>query len=196
MAGERTTGAYHRLEALTEALESANKTLDRLARTDPLTELGNRLRLSEDLEKLHASAVRHDRSYAVALIDIDHFKAYNDRFGHPAGDEALHAVASILTRGARSSDHAYRYGGEEMVIVMPETSLGQARQAGERLRAAVEAHEITPVAHARDEPERLTVSVGVASIDPGPFEGPDAVVQAADEALYRAKEGGRNRVSD
>lgn len=152
------------------------------ARTDPLTGVGNRLRLRDDLEVLYARVERYGHAYAAALCDVDHFKRYNDAHGHVAGDDVLIRVAQVISAQLRSGDAVYRYGGEELLVLLPEQTLGGAHTAMERLRAAVEA--TTPV----------TVSVGVATIarsDGPPWE---AWIARADEALYRAKAEGRNRV--
>ncbi|MBW3657277.1 MAG: diguanylate cyclase [Actinobacteria bacterium] len=194
IAAERVTAVHRRMEELTAELRVANDQLDRLARTDALTEVGNRLRFREDLAALHASSLRHDRRFAVALADIDSFKTYNDRYGHPAGDEALHAVAATMAAVSRYGDAIYRYGGEEIAVLLPETDVAGAVAAGERLREAVRGLALVHDARA-DGGDILTISVGVACFDPEIHHGPDAVVHAADQALYRAKAAGRDRVS-
>lgn len=193
MAAERVTAVHQRLAELAEELELLNTRLDRLARTDALTDVGNRLRLQEDLSSLHSSAVRHGRRYAVAIVDVDHFKTYNDSYGHPAGDEALHTIATTLAAVARFGDTAYRYGGEEFAVLMPETELEGALVAAERLRSSIRGLGIQHE-HRPDGPGVLTVSVGVACSQLDAHGGPDAVVHAADQALYRAKAAGRDRV--
>lgn len=194
IAAERTAALYRRLGDTAGELERANADLHHLARTDRLTELGNRRRLDEDLEALHARAVRDGDPYAIALADIDHFKPYNDTYGHPAGDHALHAVAAALKATSRTADRVYRYGGEEMAVLLPATDLQAAGEAAERLRAAVEelaiAHESQP-----DGGGVLTMSIGVAAFPTGDDAGPDDVLDQVDAALYRAKEDGRNRVA-
>lgn len=189
MAATRVTAVHRRLAQLTDELQAANDLLDRLARTDPLTDIGNRLRFQEDLISLHASAARHDRPYAVGLLDIDHFKQFNDRHGHPAGDEALRRVAQALAGAIRTGDTVYRYGGEELVVLMPETGLDGALTTVDRLRHAVRGLEIP---HVDSEAGVLTLSAGVASLDLDHHDDPDAVVDAADQALYRAKARGRD----
>jgi diguanylate cyclase (GGDEF)-like protein len=158
------------------------------ARHDAPTGLGNRLRLAEDLEALCGRVARYGHVYCVALFDIDNFKGYNDGLGHLSGDEALRAVAHALQQGIRSGDAVYRYGGEEFLVLLPEQTLETAMLAAERLRAAVEALAIPHPAGGV-----VTVSAGVAGLDSPGYE-PEQVFELADQALYRAKEGGRNRV--
>lgn len=152
------------------------------ARTDPLTGVGNRLRLRDDLDALYARVARYGHTYAVGLCDVDHFKRYNDTHGHVAGDDALLRVAQVIAGQLRTGDAVYRYGGEEFLVLLPEQTLASARVAMERVRAAVEAS--SPV----------TVSCGVATI--ARVDGPpwEVWIARADEALYRAKAEGRNRV--
>ena len=125
------------------------------------------------------------------MCDLDHFKAYNDALGHPAGDAALRALADILSEHCRESDSVYRYGGEEFVIIMPEQSVETAVLAMERIRVAVERaaidHPASPTA------PMLTISVGVAERRPGDGSMAGAL-KRADDALYEAKQAGRNRV--
>lgn len=193
MAAERVTDVHRRMEELADELRVVNGQLDRLARTDALTGIGNRLRFQEDLAALHASSLRHGRRYGVALVDIDHFKTYNDQYGHPAGDEALRAVATTMAAVVRASDQTYRYGGEELVVLMPETEVTGALAMGERLldsvRALGLAHEARP-----SGPGILTISTGIACSEEDAQLGPQSVVDAADRALYRAKAAGRDRV--
>jgi diguanylate cyclase (GGDEF)-like protein len=158
------------------------------ARQDALTGVGNRRRLTEDLQALSGRVARYGHVYCVAMFDIDHFKALNDSDGHAAGDDVLRAVARALNDAIRGGDTMYRYGGEEFLVLLSEQSLEGAARAGERLRAAVEA---LGLAH----PEgRVTVSAGVAGPGDGKSGSPEALIERADDALYRAKELGRNRV--
>jgi two-component system chemotaxis response regulator CheY len=125
--GARVMSLYRQLETRKAELEVLSDRYYDEARHDPLTGLGNRLRLREDLETLDGRMSRYGHTYAVALCDVDHFKAYNDRYGHQAGDEALRAVARALGTYGRLGDAAYRYGGEEFVVVMPEQDLSVQR---------------------------------------------------------------------
>ena len=182
VAAQRVTGLHRQLERYRNELERLNADLADLARRDALTGLGNRLRLDEDLAQLHWRCARYNWAYSLAVCDLDHFKDHNDEHGHLAGDEVLRQVADALQATARRGDGVYRYGGEEFVVILPGQDEGRGLAAGERLRAAVGA--ATPI----------TMSVGVASFSEGD-EDPSAVLRRADEALYRAKEAGRNRVS-
>ena len=158
------------------------------ARHDALTGLSNRLRLAEDLELLCARVERYGHVYCVVLLDIDDFKGYNDASGHLAGDGVLRSVAQTLRREARSGDALYRYGGEEFLVLLPEQTIESAGQAAERLRAAVEALAIPHPAGGV-----VTVSAGVAGTTTGGCR-PDELFELADQAMYRAKAAGRNRV--
>ena len=139
-------------------LEKLNRELFALARRDPLTHLGNRLRLHEDLKILNAQAERYVRGYCVMLCDIDCFKLYNDTYGHLAGDEVLKKVAEVISENLRAGDTAYRYGGEEFLTILPEQTLESAAPAAERLRRSVEDLAITH--EARTPPGVVTISVG------------------------------------
>jgi diguanylate cyclase (GGDEF)-like protein len=158
------------------------------ARHDTLTGLANRLRLSEDLEILRGRVERYGHSYCFALFDIDDFKGFNDGSGHAAGDDVLRSVSAALQREIRTGDAVYRYGGEEFLVLLPEQAIESATLAAERLRAAVEALRIPHPGGGV-----VTVSAGVAGLDEK-IAGPDQLFQLADEALYRAKQAGRNRV--
>ena len=160
------------------------------AATDPLTGLSNRLKLDDELSRLHALSTRYARSYAVALCDIDHFKMFNDTYGHQAGDDALKRIAGALARFGRKGDGVYRYGGEEFLLVLPEQTAESATVALERLRSVVEELAI-PNAAANGV---LTISIGISSFVPGSGAGSEALLGYADAALYRAKAEGRNRV--
>ncbi|GAB7044225.1 MULTISPECIES: diguanylate cyclase [Catenuloplanes] len=175
----------------TEALRAANEQLELLAVTDPLTGLANRRRLAEVLEESWRRAVRPGLSLAVALIDVDRFKLFNDSYGHPAGDECLRSVARTLLRAVRDTDTVARFGGEEFAAVLPGADLETAIVVADRMRAAVEAlghrHELS-------EPGVVTVSVGVAAVVPDRVGRHESLVKLADESLYAAKAAGRNRV--
>lgn len=158
---------------------------------DALTGVYNRGFLEERLHLEVDRAARYDRELAFAMLDVDHFKAYNDSFGHPAGDLALQQVARLLSSGLRSTDTVARYGGEEFVILLPETGKEQAMSLLDRLRESVEQHDFAAPGTGR--PGRLTLSAGVACF-PTDADSPDALRQHADDAVYRAKDAGRNRV--
>jgi len=168
--------------------------LEHLAHMDGLTELANRRRFDETYASEWQRATRHVHTMSVALMDIDCFKQYNDHYGHPAGDRALRAVARVA-QGAmrRPCDFAARYGGEELVILMPETDAAQAMFVAEGIREAV-AQLLIPHEHSVASPV-LTVSIGGATLPLGENESAADLFEAADTALYRAKEAGRNRVN-
>ena len=165
-----------------------HRRLHRDARQDALTGLGNRHRLDEDLEAMQARAERYGHRWCVALLDLDHFKGFNDGVGHLEGDALLRRVSAVLSDTARGGDTVYRYGGEEFLVLLPEQTLDTAALAAERLRAVVEELAVPHPAGGL-----VTISAGVA----GPAEGGEdakALVARADAALYAAKAAGRNRV--
>jgi diguanylate cyclase (GGDEF)-like protein len=179
------------VQTTADHLGELNLELTAIARRDPLTGLRNRLALSEDLESHEARALRYGHSYCMALLDVDHFKAYNDTYGHQAGDEALRVLAVQLTELLRSGDCLYRYGGEEFLCIFPEQTLASGRQAVERMRAGIE--ELALV-HAGNAGGIITISAGLAILSADHKISTSEVLKAADEALYRAKGLGRNRV--
>jgi diguanylate cyclase (GGDEF)-like protein len=187
----RIADLYRRLAAQQSELELLNRKLFAQARIDPLTQLGSRRKLAEDLELLSARAERYSERYCAVMCDVDHFKLFNDTYGHLAGDEVLRSVARALANGVRAGDQAYRYGGEEFLLVLPAQSIEGGRRSAERLRAAVEALNIP---HSASPSKRITVSMGVAMLAGGEGKSAAAWVEQADAALYRAKELGRNRV--
>jgi len=161
------------------------------SRHDPLTGLGNRRALQEDLELLEARVSRYGHRYCMALFDVDHFKSYNDTYGHPSGDQVLQTVAAKLKEEARGGDALYRYGGEEFLCIFPEQSLATGGRAVERMRLGLEQLAIPHVGNSRGV---LTISAGLAMLDPDNARSASQVLKEADDALYRAKRLGRNRV--
>lgn len=189
--GERVTSAYAKIADQQRELEVLNKRLHEQGRTDALTQLGNRLRLNEDLQRLPAQVERYGYAYAVALVDIDFFKQFNDSYGHLAGDEALARVAATLAAKGRSGDQAYRYGGEEFLLLLPGQTLDGAAAGADRHRRAIEQLAIP---HAQSPLGVVTVSMGVAALTRDAMKDIDTWLQEADSALYMAKRAGRNRV--
>jgi two-component system cell cycle response regulator len=191
IAASRVNSLHRQLNEQKAELEKLNRELFAMSRRDPLTRLGNRLRLREDLETLGAQAQRYGHSYCAMLCDVDFFKAHNDTYGHLAGDEVLKRVADVISENLREGDIAYRYGGEEFLMILPEQSLESGVSIADRLRRAVEDLRIP---HEKNPPGVVTISLGVAGLPAGEPKSADALIKEADEALYRAKESGRNRV--
>ncbi len=179
-------------KALETRLEDANRQLRVLAREDGLTRLANRRRFDEALGAEYRRAMRVGTPLSVALIDMDRFKAFNDTYGHPGGDACLQALAGVLDgRCRRPADLAARYGGEEFVLLLPNTDAAGALAVAECIRGAVRALAIP---HAGSEFGVATVSIGVATMTLDRPQGPAALVEAADAALYEAKRAGRDAV--
>ena len=193
ISARRVTQLHRRLAYQNDELETLNRQLFEQSREDPLTRLGNRLRLREELDALRGRVERYGHSYSAVLCDVDYFKLYNDNYGHLAGDEVLQKVASTIVAQCRSGDTAYRYGGEEFLAILPEQSLESAAAFADRLRLAVEDLRIPH--EANDPPGIVTISAGVAALPAGESKSADDLLTEADQALYRAKESGRNRVA-
>ncbi|MBI4719391.1 MAG: response regulator [Planctomycetes bacterium] len=177
------------LRDLAHALAETNVNLAQQARVDPLTSLLNRGAWQESARLEHERSVRKEHPYSVVMLDVDHFKALNDSLGHPAGDDCLRRLAACLTITCRRIDLVGRYGGEEFVVLAPETDADGVKTLAERVQRAVWemalSHPSSPVA------DRVTVSMGVATYVGGALAD---VIRRADEALYTAKRSGRNRV--
>ena len=174
-----------------QRLQQLNDQLTDLARHDPLTGLRNRRALDEDLQLLEARAARYGHRYCMAVLDIDCFKDYNDSYGHQAGDGILRTVGTHLQVQARAGDAIYRYGGDEFLCIFPDQTLATGAQAVQRMLTSLEGR---PILQADNPVGTLTFSVGLAILEPGEKKSPGQVFQEADEALYRAKQRGRNRV--
>jgi len=188
LAAGRVIRLQRELAERNAALRRESERSFEIARIDPLTHIANRLQLDEDLERLRSHATPRRRACA-AMCDVDHFKGFNDRFGHPAGDAALRRIAQAMRDSLRGRDSLYRYGGEEFLVLLPGQSLADAERAMDRVLAAVRRLAIP---HPLGSSSVLTVSAGIAELHP--LEAPDAWIQRADEALYRAKSRGRDRV--
>ena len=182
--------AIRRAQAL-ETTRADNRRLEALATTDPLTRILNRRALLDRLTAEVDRARRFDSGLCLLLLDVDHFKSINDTAGHLAGDRVLRQIAALLEDAARKVDIVARYGGEEFVAILPETSVDGATIFAERLRERIAAHEFDL---GGEEPAHLTVSIGIASFPSLRVASTEDLFARADEALYRAKSGGRNQV--
>jgi two-component system chemotaxis family response regulator WspR len=184
--------AYRELEALKAKLEEQNATLERISVQDGLTGVANRRHFDDRLERAWRRSMRDGAPMSLVMIDVDHFKAYNDLFGHPGGDDGLRAVAGALqTVINRPDDLLARYGGEEFVAILPSTDSAGAAQVAEAMRAAVSGLGIP---HPKSSTGRLTISLGVATARATAAASPGSLVEMADARLYEAKRGGRDRV--
>lgn len=178
----------------TRELQTANERLRDLSMQDGLLGIGNRRAMNQALDRSHRVAARYGRPYSVVLADVDHFKAYNDFYGHPEADGVLKKIAQAMCETARGADAVFRYGGEEILVLLPETSIEGALVMAERTRVAVFELDIpsepTPIG-------RVTLSCGIASSHLADGEPPVSwrdVLSRADASLYDAKRSGRNRV--
>jgi len=181
------------LTGITDELKNANIKLERLSKSDGLTGIPNRRYFDYMLKKLMASATRLSIPLSLLMLDLDCFKAYNDNYGHLAGDDALRTIAeSLHTTIKRESDFIARYGGEEFAIVLFGTELDTAAALAETIRESMEElyirHEFSDIS------DRLTLSIGVAACIPEPHIAPADLINYADQALYEAKSAGKNRI--
>jgi len=175
-----------RILAVHEQLARQNERLAELAAIDELTGAKNRRRFREDLELLFAQADRLGSPLSLIMLDLDHFKQYNDAFGHPAGDELLQWVGSTLRTAVRGHDVVARFGGEEFVMLLPATDVDEALEVAERLRSAIAC---------RPGPHRqMTASLGVGTAGPG-TPSAAVLVDQADRAMYQSKQAGRNQIT-
>jgi diguanylate cyclase (GGDEF)-like protein len=175
-----------RIVALQKALLDTNHRLEELSLTDSMTRVANRRAFDERLEDAFEHARRYERPLSLVLIDVDYFKSINDTHGHDAGDRVLRIVADVLADSSRHSDFVARIGGEEFAVLLPETALFEAMQFGEKLRCNI--------AIAQTATGSITVSIGVANMPHSRIATRADLFHAADQALYRAKANGRNRV--
>lgn len=175
-----------------QEVDRKNKELQMLANRDPLTGCLNRRAFFELLEELYVKAQAADTTFCCIMTDIDHFKSFNDRYGHAVGDQVIKAVVRCLQSGLRQDDMLCRYGGEEFCIILPGLPLSQATEVAERLREAVEQHAGSSLRNLQDV--RVTSSFGVAELSHAMLD-PAELVGHADDALYQSKHNGRNRVT-
>ena len=171
-------------------LKRPQTSLEELTLMDSLTGVANRRYLERFLEREWRREARHHLPVALIVVDVDHFKAYNDRYGHVQGDYCLWRVAVALRQSLHRADTLVRYGGEEFIVVLPDSDVSAAQEIAERLRQAVEGLKLP---HAYAQTSQVTVSLGVAAIKAHEGEFGD-LMAAADVALYRAKRNGRNRI--
>jgi diguanylate cyclase (GGDEF)-like protein len=182
--------AGKRIVDLQKELLETNKRLELLSITDGLTNLFNHRYFQDELARAFEESARYGRPLSLAIVDLDFFKKVNDTHGHAAGDEVLKAVSRIFQQSIRSTDLAARYGGEEFAVMMPETEVHAAMTFAEKIRNLVESTPIETQAGS----VHVTVSVGVAAVPHPKIHAAKELIIAADNALYRAKRGGRNQV--
>lgn len=181
-----------RVRDRTAELEQLNRRLQHLSETDQLTGLANRRYLEQRLQQEWERASRNGSTLAFLLVDVDHFKQVNDRYGHPAGDACLQQVAKQISSGLRlSSDVAARYGGEEFCLLLPNTDCDGAKVVAERIRRSVENHVI----EVDNAVIRVTISIGVSCCVPGSANSIEQLIKRADDTLYQSKQSGRNQVT-
>lgn len=180
-----------RIKRLQDELEETNRELERLSISDGLTGLYNHRHIRHLLREEFERARRTRRPLAVAMLDLDHFKAVNDTYGHQTGDRVLQELAAMLRSTAREIDRVGRYGGEEFAVLLPNTGLEEATIFLERVRQRVAKHEFVAD---HGPPLRMTLSAGVSAYPEIPVRDPDELLDLADRALYAAKKAGRNRV--
>ncbi|MES0349685.1 MAG: diguanylate cyclase [Desulfobacteria bacterium] len=179
-----------RLRELYEAVQEQNRQLQEMANRDGLTGLYNHRYFHEQLSQDFLRAKRYHENLSCVLFDIDFFKKFNDTYGHQTGDIVLKALASVVQRATRESDLSARYGGEEFALILYHTDGPAAYEAAERLRKMVESHEVQDNGNVL----RVTISVGVATFPHEKVHDSKELVDYADQALYKAKDNGRNRV--
>lgn len=163
--------------------------LQRLSLTDPITGLANHRRFQQQLRIDLDRSNRHKRPVSLLMIDVDRFKKFNDKLGHPEGDKLLAGLAKMLLEKVRNIDLVCRYGGEEFTVILPDTASQDAFEVAERLRKYI---ELNPYIGTSGKPSKITVSLGVASY-PDQATGAESLIQAADQAMYQAKRQGRNQ---
>lgn len=183
----------HSVTQRTQELLQSNEQLKSLSLMDPLTGLGNRRAMEVDLEHTHSQAIRYSRSYSVALFDVDNFKLYNDFYGHKGGDTALRNISDHLVKSIRTCDRLYRYGGEEILLIMPETTLYGALILADRILSDLAEMKMP---HEKSPLGVITLSCGVATqVEVNGYKSWEGLVDLADRGLYASKNNGRNRAT-
>jgi diguanylate cyclase (GGDEF)-like protein len=182
-----------RVAARTRELEAANNELAKIATQDGLTHIANRRRFDEFLQQEWLRCTRQNQPISILMLDVDHFKGYNDTYGHPAGDQVLIQIAALCeAQTGRSTDLTARYGGEEFVIVLSHTDAAGALQVAQSINKFVQSLVIPHASSATADV--VTISIGVATAQPSGISNPATLIASADSALYAAKNNGRNRV--
>ena len=170
-------------------LRQSKEQLQKMALTDPLTKLGNRATFDMSIKQAAASTQRSGSPHSLLMIDLDHFKSFNDNYGHQAGDSILRSVADAIKHSARDADICCRYGGEEFAVILPDTTANNAEVLAERIHKQV-------AKVSRKQPagrNTITVSIGISCADSHTVSQPKKLIKEADQALYQAKDNGRNR---
>ena len=183
--------AQLKIKSLQDELREANKRLEVLSTVDELTQIYNRRHFIALFDKEFKRAQRYQLPLCCLMGDIDHFKRINDQYGHIAGDQVLASIAQILKKNLREVDILGRYGGEEIIVLLPETDTKQGGETAERIRQSVEAVSLRV---SPEEEVKVTLSLGMASFPDPEIKSIDDFIHRADRALYRAKDKGRNRV--
>lgn len=191
LLGKRAHAEYMRAFQIEHQLEIQRKELERLNKIDPLTQIYNRGHFNTAFEFQWNSGIRREHAQSLLLIDIDHFKAVNDNYGHLFGDNCLRHVAEIIHCTAkRKTDLVARFGGEEFTVLLSDTSIKEAHSMAEVIRTQI---ENSPIKY-KDTEVKITASIGVSCLIPHININPDQLINMADKALYQAKDSGRNRV--
>ncbi len=188
-ASLRTKALQDELKEKNHQLEKLLKRVEVMAITDQLTNIYNRRRFLDILEKEFRRAKRYKTSLSCMMIDIDHFKRINDMFGHHTGDIVIRETARIITDNAREIDTVARWGGEEFIMLLPQTKKEEALQPAARILTTIAEHKFPGASD-----ERITISVGIANASDGSIDTEEKLIQASDIALYAAKTKGRNRI--
>jgi diguanylate cyclase (GGDEF)-like protein len=191
--GESFNNMMTLLQSKHAELKDLNNKLNDIANVDHLMQIGNRRFFQERVESIHKMALRYQHYYSIIVCDIDNFKMYNDTYGHQKGDYVLIAVANLFKKVLRTTDEIFRWGGEEILVILPEQALSDAMKVAETLRAEIEKLSIR---HIKNTPPVITISCGVASFFPGKNTeiSWEEVIKDADDALYRAKDEEKNTV--